>query len=327
MHSANLKVTISTAGFLQVLPKSLFKKLLLGTGLWRYTYVNMSTNLKSPDMLKDAMCKKGQLSQQPPILYVPVVDVLTPKEEPTVLKVKLPNASHISVPIFSHGNNEEYLEHVIAVLCIIEQKGLPKKCRVFAKAVAKQSEALKSFQEAAESQDTVSTSIDVTACKVEIEQTTQMLQEAQKAHDKAVAKSYEQLRNLLSSDAQSQLDCVCCEMHERDSWAAVNGQVTKGRRPRMWMSFLDCLELHKLTVFSADAAEKQQFDIQQAVRKPQKATVRQHILQMGVFNDYVRHLPTLKDSSKAVPTMRKGTIPFGEADLDAIVLSSVPMLW
>jgi hypothetical protein len=48
---------------------------------------------------------------------------------------------------------------------------------------------------------------------------------------------------------------------------------------------------------------------------------------MGVLNDYVRHLPTLKDSSKAVPTTKKRNIPFGEADLAAIVLSSVPMLW
>jgi hypothetical protein len=108
--------------------------------------------------------------------------------------------------------------------------------------------------------------------------------------------------------------------------AAVNGQVTKGRHPRTWMSFLDCLELHKLTLFSADAAERQRFYIQQAVRKPQRATVRQHILHMGVLNDYVKHLSTLKDSSKAVPTTKKGSIPFGKADLVTIVLLSVPML-
>ncbi len=152
-----------------------------------------------------------------------------------------------------------------------------------------------------------------------------MLQEAQKAHDKAIAESSEQLRNLLSGNAQSQWDCICRKMHKRDSWAAVNGQVTKGRSPRMWMSFLDCLELHKLTVFSADAAKRLQFYIQQVVRKPQRATVQQHILHMGVLNDYVKHLPTLKDSSKAVPTTKKGNIPFNEADLAAIVLSSVPI--
>jgi hypothetical protein len=93
------------------------------------------------------------------------------------------------------------------------------------------------------------------------------------------------------------------------------------------MSFLDCLELHKLTVFSADAAERQWFYIQQAVHKPQRAAVRQHMLRMGVLNDYVKHLPTLKDSSKAVLTTKKGNIPFVEADLAAIVLLSVPMLW
>ncbi len=94
-------------------------------------------------------------------------------------------------------------------------------------------------------------------------------------------------------------------MNKHDSWAAVNGQVTEGRHPQTWTSFLDCLELHKkLTVLSADAAERQRFYIQQAVRKPQRATVRQHILQMGVLNDYVKHLPMLKDSSKAVPTMK-----------------------
>jgi hypothetical protein len=154
-----------------------------------------------------------------------------------------------------------------------------------------------------------------------------MLQESQRAHDKAIAKSYKQLRNLLSGDAQSQWDRVCRKMHENDSWAAVNGKITEGMRQQMWISFLDCLELHKLTVFSADAAEKQQFYIQQAVRKPQRATVRQHILRMGVLNDYLRHFPTLKDSSKAVPMTKKGNISFGEADLATIVLPSVPMLW
>jgi hypothetical protein len=132
-----------------------------------------------------------------------VVDVVTPKEEPQIFKIKLPDASHLSMLIYACGNNKEYLAHIVAVLQVIKQKGLPKKCQVLAKAVVIWSKALKNLQ-AAESRDTVSTTIDVMACKVEIEQTQQMLQEAQKAHDKAITKSYEQLRNLLSSNAQSQ---------------------------------------------------------------------------------------------------------------------------
>ncbi len=130
------------------------------------------------------------------------------------------------MPIYSRGNKEKYLAHIVLVLRVVEQNGLPKKCGVLAKAVVRWSKALKNLQEAAESRDTISTIVDVTARKVEIEQTQQMLQEAQKTHDKAIAESYKQLRNLLSSDAQSQWDRVCREMHKHDSWPAVNGQVT-----------------------------------------------------------------------------------------------------
>ncbi len=115
------------------------------------------------------------------------------------------------------------------------------------------------------------------ALKLEIEHTQQMLQDDQKAHNEAIAKTYKLLRNLLSSDTQTQWDRVCREAHKRDSWARVNGKVTKGRCPRTWAAFQDYLELHKLTVFTADAAKRQQFYIQQVVRKPQRATVRQHI--------------------------------------------------
>ncbi len=111
----------------------------------------MSTSLKSPDGLKDAECKKGQLSHWPPIPYVAVVDIVTPKEEPQIFKIKLPDASHLSMPIYSRGNNKEYLAHIVAVLQVIEQKGVPKMCRVLAKAVVRWSEALKNLQEAAES--------------------------------------------------------------------------------------------------------------------------------------------------------------------------------
>jgi hypothetical protein len=112
------------AGFLRVPPKSSFKKLLLGTRLWQYA--KMSTTVKSPDGLKDAECEKGQLSHRPPIPYVPVVYIVMPKEEPQIFKIKLQDASHLSMPIYSRGNNEEYLVHIVAVLRVTKQKGLPK---------------------------------------------------------------------------------------------------------------------------------------------------------------------------------------------------------
>jgi hypothetical protein len=66
------------------------------------------------------------------------MDIVTSKEEPQVLKIKLPDYTHINMPIFSHGNTEEYLAQIIAALHIIKQKGLDAKCRKLGKAVVRQ---------------------------------------------------------------------------------------------------------------------------------------------------------------------------------------------
>ncbi len=97
----------------------------------------MSTTLKAPDGLKNSECEKVQLSNRPPIPYVTETDIRTSKEEPQVLKVKLPDDTHLNMPIFSCGNTEEYLAHIVAVLHIIKQKGLDVKCRKLGKAVVK----------------------------------------------------------------------------------------------------------------------------------------------------------------------------------------------
>ncbi len=53
---------------------------------------------------------------RPPIPYVPEVHIVTLKEEPQSLKVNLPDESHLNMPIYSRGNTEEYLMHIVAVL-------------------------------------------------------------------------------------------------------------------------------------------------------------------------------------------------------------------
>jgi hypothetical protein len=107
----------------------------------------MSATLKSLDRLKNYECKKGQLSNWPPILYVAEMNIITPKEDPQVFKVKLPDDSHINMHIYSHGNTKEYLTHIVVVLCIIKQKGLDARCRELKKAVLRQSRMLKNLLE------------------------------------------------------------------------------------------------------------------------------------------------------------------------------------
>ncbi len=57
-------------------------------------------------------------------------------------------------------------------------------------------------------------------------------------------------------------------MHTKDPWIGVNGSSSKGPRVCSWPSFLDCIELHKLTIFPVDAAEKQHYYMNRRSRNP-----------------------------------------------------------
>ena len=106
-----------------------------------------------------------------------------------------------------------------------------------------------------------------------IEQAKKLLEQNQKTALKEIVKAYELIRTYFLGEARTQWDKVVQEMHTKDPWVAVDGSLNKGPRKRDWDSFLDCIELHKLTIFSCDAAKLQQYYMQQHVRKPQRVTV------------------------------------------------------
>jgi hypothetical protein len=90
---------------------------------------------------------------------------------------------------------------------------------------------------------------------------------------------------------------------------------------------MDCIELHKLTIFPADPAEKQPYYMQQMIKKPQRVTVRQFMSRMGALNDYLAYLPTVFDSLMAVECTKKMNVLFDDAYQAGIVLNLVPSSW
>ena len=121
-----------------------------------------------------------------------------------------------------------------------------------------------------------------------------------------------------------QWDRIVNKKHTMNPWIGVNGKSNKGICIKSWISFMDCIELHKLTIFPADAAEKQRYYMQQTIKKPQRVTVRQFVSCMGVLNDYLVYLPTVFDSLMAIAGTKKMNFPFNKADLARIVLNLVP---
>ncbi len=86
-------------------------------------------------------------------------------------------------------------------------------------------------------------------------------------------KAYELFHCFIIHEAQTQWAKIVQEIHCKDPWIGVNGQLHKGLPVQPWLSFQDCIKPHKLTVLPTDAAENQHFYMQQTVKKPQRVTV------------------------------------------------------
>ena len=228
----------------------------------------MSASSKAPEGLKDSECEKGHLGNRPPVPYVPPTDLLQTKESSEVLKVKLSDGTVFSMGIFAKGTPEDYLQHIIAVLRLIDQKGLRELCKKHAKEMKTTAATLIAIKRKSTGSQSENSDESPEDLELERKLTQELLSTASKQYNEAVGATYELLRNLLAGEPQTQWDRIIREMHERDSWAGPNGKKQDGKRPKGFKAFKDCLELLKLTVFSADAAERQRYYIQQGVRKP-----------------------------------------------------------
>ena len=63
------------------------------------------------------------------------------------IKVELPDGTKFQMPTYGSGNNKEYLVHVIAVLCLVEQKGTAAKVKeAFAALIAVRKEICPLFE-------------------------------------------------------------------------------------------------------------------------------------------------------------------------------------
>ncbi len=192
------------------------------------------------------------------------------KQEKTKIKVKPPDGTNYQMVPFRAESNEDYLNHIIAIIQLIQQKELEssvEKVFVVVSDIKGKIEPLRK-------------KLNMSKSRKEKESLTQQIETAEKELENAkksalteIVKAYELFCIFFVGKARTQWDKVVEEIHMKDPWVAANGSLNKGPRKKTWESFLDCIKLHKFTVFSCDAAELQQYYMQQDVRKPQRVTV------------------------------------------------------
>ncbi len=100
--------------FIEGPAKSLFKSLFIGTKLGQALRI-MSASKSVPEGLKNQECEKGNRKKRPPIPYMPVVNEFqeaVAKGKEYSYKIKLPDKTKFSVPIWDSGTQEAFLIHV-----------------------------------------------------------------------------------------------------------------------------------------------------------------------------------------------------------------------
>jgi hypothetical protein len=249
--------------------------------------------------------------------------IYTQKQETEQIKAELLDGTKFQMPTYGSANNEEYLVHVIAILRLVEQKGTAAEVQEAFTALVAVRKVMSPYFNFPE---------DKTPAKKEVrKKKLSNLNESLKAKKSFVVKQAQKAYKLFCcfvvGEAQTQWDRILHEMPTKNPWIGVNGKSNKGIHVRSWISFMDCIELPKLTVFPADTAEKQRYYMQQTIKKPQRVTVRQFVLCMGILNDYLAYLPMVFDSAMAIAGTKKMNVPFDEANLAGIVLNLVPSSW
>ena len=293
----------------------------------------MSTSKAVPEGLKNQECEKGNRKKRPPIPYVPMVDEVQEavnKGKEYSYKIKLPDKTEFSVPIWDTGTQEAFLIHVQQAKSACKRKGLFKDYDDALEAVAKFDKQVKSLRRtianakkkgadeaSQESQDDL---------KAELKEALLEKRASEGCLTEAAEGFFSLYANLLSEDARFRWDKIVTSQVGTAPWTDLQGNEHAEARGKGKQSFQDCITFHLLDMFPSDAAEQQRFYISNVLKKPQRVTVRHFFQRVEQLNGYLSYLPCTYDSPRATVATKPVTA-FDEAELANLLLRMCPETW
>jgi len=160
-----------------------------------------------------------------------------------------------------------------------------------------------------------------------LEAVTKKLMEVEVCEDAKMATIYNLFRKTLKEDPELQWDRIVKDMHTKVPWEDLKGIKHGGIRMRSSKSLWECIDFHKLMVYSIKAAEQQRLYILCHLMKPARSSIRAHMTRMETLNKYLEQLPMIKNSPQAVASTEYGNVPFNESTLASILLNHLPVAW
>jgi hypothetical protein len=208
------------------------------------------------DDIKDGECKRGMVTQKPPISYA---QFKYPKwiTEPDSIKVRLPGGNQFTCDLMDDASNTEmYLQWIQVYIRVLGEKNLWVPLHVTTTERKKFHEEMKKFLKVLKKEtpeNKVTQELEVAPTKVK-------LVKASAIHAIAIGACYD----LFTDDPRDQWDRIVREVHKLDPWTALNGTKNKGLRMKTSESLQDCITFHKRTVFSGKLNQAPPHDYQTA---------------------------------------------------------------
>jgi len=324
--------------FLAKPAKSFFKELFLGSAKIAYRLKVMSERNGVLKGLKDQECEKGNLAKRPPIAYVPVVDEVQDTLNSNLPgkryeKLTAPNGTTFNVSVWYSGTPEQFLNHVKQGLNAVKRTGLMDKYntarakRVKAKKDLKKVEAeIAEYEEKMVENPPADAKLVLEELKMIREGHLTTRDEGEAERVTAAEGIFSQYANLLSVEQRGAWEKIVEQKVEVSDWTDLRGRKRSAMQGKTYKHFLTCTVFHLLTIFDEDAAERQQLYISNTLKKPQRVTVRAFFVRVEQLNSYIKYLPSLYNSPKAVESTVLAE-PFTDAQLAVLLLRMCPLSW
>ncbi len=145
MLSTNL--ACPTSQLLKRPAKSAFKGLILTTPLCQHLLLSMSSTPTSHE-LSNADCKKGQVTQWPPIPYTVSKNGLLISTLQETIQIKTLEGESKQTLLGDGADGEEYVKHLMSFFRFMEKKGYKADLKATAKVTLSATTALKKLAKA-----------------------------------------------------------------------------------------------------------------------------------------------------------------------------------
>ncbi len=232
------------------------------TPLCQHLLLSMSSTPASQE-LSNAECKKGQVTQRPPIPYAVSKNGLLLSTLRETIKIKMPRESKQTL-LGNGANGEEYVKHLMSFTRFMEKKGYKAELKAASKVTLSVTTAPKKLVKAQTGEKDpakVKRLTKVEAAKVR-------LINAKVAESTLACLAYDLFRKLLRDEPKIQWDCIVTEMHTKNPWEDIKGAKHNGLGGKLHQSLMDCIEFHKLTVFTINAVERLKYYLMCTLKKP-----------------------------------------------------------